>query len=122
MDPTQHDNPYESPREGDEAEVSPNTVLERASLAWVFPLIGFLTLVGSGFLLSFPSARVVSIALLVASFALWGGGIMMTVYGVLASRQHPHAIGHALIGGVCSLLFTGSIVLGLFNFAYQVRH
>lgn len=122
MDSTQHDNPYQSPCEADEAEVSPDTVLKRASLAWVFPLIGFLTLVGSGFLFNFLPARVVSIGLLVASFALWGGGILMMFYGIVASRQHPHALGHALIGGVCSLLFTGSIVLGLFSYAYQARN
>lgn len=124
MDSTQHDNPYESPREADEpeAEVSPDVVLERASLAWVFPLAGFLTMVGSGYLFNFPPARAVSIALLVATLALWGAGIAMTVYGVVTSRQHPHAFGHALIGGVCCLLLTGSIVLGLLSFAYQVRN
>ncbi len=119
MGTSQHDNPYQSPGAAEEAEVSPDTVLERASLAWTFPLIGFLLFTLAGYLVQFRIASVLSLALLVATIALWIGGIVMTVYGIRASRQYPHAFSHALIGGICSVLLTGSIVLGLFSFAYQ---
>lgn len=116
MKSSSDENPYQSPSEAEGAELSPDTILERASLAWVFPMIGFLLFVGAGYLSQFKIVFLLAVILLLVTLVFWLAGFAMTTYGIVVSREHPHAFGHAILGGICGLILTSVILLGMIGY------
>lgn len=116
----EEENPYESPVESGNDADSRETALRRASLAWQFPLIGSLLFVAMIFVNWLPFATSLSFLLVLAMLGCWVGGVVMTVYAVLAAQRHPGALRHGVQGMLCNALLTGVILLGVAGYAYLV--
>ncbi|RCS56003.1 hypothetical protein DTL42_01040 [Bremerella cremea] len=120
MEILKEENPYQSPVESADHVVLREAVLRRASLAWQFPLVGALLFVATIFVNWLPFATSLYFLLVLAMLGFWVGGLLMTVYAVLAAQRHSGALRHGVQGMLCNAMLTGVILLGVVGYAYLV--
>lgn len=114
METNEDENPYASPSEAITLDVSQETVLRRAKLAWQFPLIGIILF--AVFFLSeawFLFRTSLNMLLLLAFPCCLLAGIGFTGYAVVKAKKYPDTVRQVIAGLVANALMLIFVLVGL---------